>query len=74
MNEADFQHAIRLLHVIYAWSIASGLEHCPAREDALYPGKYPDRDRRDRAKLNDEITRLLARHPYSPPNGIGDGK
>ena len=63
-DKAEFALALRLLHVVWAWSGQTNPTKTenPARQDPLYPGltgsKWP---------LYDAIEKLIKHHNYAPP-------
>lgn len=63
-NPNDYATAIRLLHVIRAWSRTPSNEPNSARVDPLYPM------RNGRGEIWKEIDGLLERHPYGEPLGL----
>lgn len=61
--DKDLALAVRLLHVLRAYSWTPGNVEDAAREDPLYPARWCGRNRR--GELWQQVDILLKRHPYS---------
>ncbi len=66
---ADLALAVRLLHILRAYSWTPGNVEDPAREDSLYPAEW--RGRNKRGEMWQAVDVLLNKHPYQP-DSAGD--
>jgi hypothetical protein len=66
----ELASAVRLLHILRAYSWTPGNMDDPAREDELYPAEW--RGRTKRGELWQQIDILLKNHPYRPPHSASE--